>query len=674
MPNPTVVVATETGLSRYDISSGTWDATPITPEDSHVANSKIDELFCDEENGRLLVGYRGLGILDIASGGWQRYLEDDGLAWNSVDGITAVGTDIWAVGYKGISVVSADGIQMYNEGTGMPDESAEAIATASDETVWVGSDGGLLRFQQGKMSQFNNDNVDGFPAGRLSAVSLASDGSVWVASSSNKLCQFDPAQESCLSTHDGNRDYYLTDMATGADEDVYFSTYGGGIWAYDGSKWRNLLLQEDQLVGNFVEDFAESNDGKLWVATDLGIQRFEPGNVEASWETFPAGDGGPPSRWAQGVYVDPSSKVWFAHDSKRASSFDGSTWSRYGEEEGIIGSVNAIAFDKDGTPYIGTSEGLLIMGGALLTDADGLPNKVVRSLYADGDTIWIGTVDGLANFENGSVEVVLDSTSAGLPSDNISVIVKDGDDSLLLGTPNGLARYDGEQVVTLLEPKSISGILGESVQSVSSIAISPDGSIWVGTYAGVYHGDGETWEHFTTADGLPANNVNAVYVDSSGVVWVGAGFTRSGGGIARYIPGESVITESDPSEPAQESVEPAATVGETSYDENTGLPLIGDAEQVYSTDSVLNYWSNLEFIHVRDFYLAEMPKNDWLLDVDEDGNCRDDDRCMGWHGDYNDPETTTFFFLKGDKGYLTLNLISENGKINVIFMVNEPAD
>ena len=683
MPEPTVVFATETGLSLYDITSGLWNNAPITPEDSHVATNVIDKLYCDELNGRLLISYSGVGILDIASGAWQHYLEEDGLAWNGVDGMTVVGTDVWAAGYKGVSVISAQGIQIQNEASGMPDETSDAIESTPDGTVWVATSGGLVRFNGSSMSVFDQDSTGGLP-GSLDALTIASDGTVWAASYSSRLCQFDPAQETCIYTYEGNNDYFLRDMAAGDAGDVYYATYGGGIWAYNGSEWRNLYLQDDQLAGNFVEGFAEDKNGNLWVATDSGLQYFDPNNIEAPWKTFKAGEDGPPSSWGQGIFISPSGDVWFAHDSKRASSYDGSSWSRYGEEEGIIGSVNAIAFDKDEIPYIGTSEGLLIMGGAshtLLTDVDGLPSKNVRSLLADGDVMWVGTTDGLARLQNGSIETVLDPSSEGLPDDNIAVIRKAADSSLLLGTSEGLARYDGEQATTLLEPQSVSGLFGEQIKSVSGIAISPDGSLWVSTYAGLYHGNGQNWEYFSTVDGLPANNLNTVFVDSAGVVWVGGGYTKSGGGIARFIPGE-MSAQPDPqpegnddnAESSQaESGGPSASGG-INYDKNTGMPLFPNAEQVYSTDSVLNYWSTADRASLREFYLTEMPNIGWLLDIDENGNCRDDDRCMGWHADYNDPETQTFFFLKGDKGYITMNLIPENGKTNVIFMINEPAE
>ena len=674
MPETKVVVATEKGLSLYDIASGTWDASPITPEDSHVSTNKVTKLFCDEQNGRLVIVYRGVGILDINNGSFKQYLEDDGLAWNSPDSITTTGSDIWAGGYKGISVISASGIQAFNEESGMLDDTANALETTSDGTVWVATDGGLVHFVNGSQTAYTSDTVDGIP-GSLEAVTASSDSTLWISSSSSRICQFDPAQEACIYTYEGSTDYFLNDMIAGNSGDVYYSTYGGGIWAYNGNEWRNLFIEEDQLVGNFVDGFVEDQNGMMWVATDKGVQRFDPNNMEAAWETFKAGEDGPSTNWSQGIFVDPTGKIWFANDSKYASTYDGSSWSHFGTDDGIPGSVNAIAVDANNVPYIGTSEGLFIMDGSqkIITDADGLPGKVVRSLLADGNIIWIGTTDGLARLQDGAIEVVLDASSEGLPEDNISAIRKTADGYLILGTTGGLAQYDGSQVTTLLEPQSISGLFGESVNSVSDISISPDGSLWVSTYAGLYHGNGQKWEHFTTADGLPTNNINTVFVNSAGVVWVGGGYTRSGGGIARFIPGEIISINTGDQEPGQagtgDSVNPPSSI---QYDENTSMPLYPDAEQVYSTDSVLNYWSNTNFVTLRDFYLTEMPNIGWLLDLDENGNCRDDNRCMGWHGGYDDPENQTFFFLKGDKGYITLNLIPEGSQINIIFSINEP--
>jgi len=675
LPDIKLVVATEKGLSFYDFKSHSWDTSPITPDDSHVNTNKINKLFCDQENSRLLLGYRGLGILDVRDGLWKQYLEDDGLAWNSVNGITSTGTAVWVAGYKGISIVDNGKIQVLNETGGMLDESTNSVVTDSNGMVWAATDGGLVKFANGKPINYSSDTVDGM-SGSLDVLTLSADSTLWVSSSSGRICQFDISRETCVYTYEGDTDYFSNDMTSGEDGDIYISTYGGGIWAFDGSEWRNLYIKDDQLVGNFVEAFTEDTNGMMWVATDKGVQRFDPNNMEDTWQTFDAGENGPASNWAQGIFNGPSGEMWFANDSKYVSMFDGSTWMKYGPDEGIPGSVNAIASGTNGEVFIGTSEGLLIMSGnnnRILTDAEGLPGKVVRSLLMDGDTLWIGTTDGLASLQNGSVKTVLDSSSEGLPSDNISVLRLDNDGALLLGTTAGLAQYDGGQVSLILEPQSISGLFGESVNSISDIGVSGDGTLWVGTYAGLYHGNGHSWEHFTTADGLPTNNINAVFVNKAGIVWVGGGYTRSGGGIARFIPGDLNDSDSSDLDEVQEgSGNSNRSDQKVSYDENTGMPLYADAEQVYSTESVLNYWSTADFVVLRDFYLAELPNIGWLLDLDENGNCRDDDRCMGWHRGYEVPDNQTFFFLKGEKGYITLNLIPESGKVNVVIGINEP--
>ena len=154
MPDPTVVVATEKGLSLYDIASATWSTSPITPQDSYVADSKISELFCDPDNNRLLIGYYGLGVLDFVSSAWQRYLGEDGLAWDDVDDMTVAGSDIWTASYKGISVISPDGIQVHNEASGMPEESTNAIVVdatieplVGKTSLTLGGDNCIVKFQ-----------------------------------------------------------------------------------------------------------------------------------------------------------------------------------------------------------------------------------------------------------------------------------------------------------------------------------------------------------------------------------------------------------------------------------------------------------------------------------------------------------------------------------------------
>ncbi|MBV8238835.1 MAG: hypothetical protein JO221_08700, partial [Sphingomonas sp.] len=58
---------------------------------------------------------------------------------------------------------------------------------------------------------------------------------------------------------------------------------------------------------------------------------------------------------------------------------------------------------------------------------------------------------------------------------------------------------------------------------VWALAQAPDGYLWLGTGAGLYRFDGVRFEKFTPAAGdrLPSANINALYIDPAGDLWIG---------------------------------------------------------------------------------------------------------------------------------------------------------
>jgi hypothetical protein len=105
------------------------------------------------------------------------------------------------------------------------------------------------------------------------------------------------------------------------------------------------------------------------------------------------------------------------------------------------------------------------------------------------------------------------------------------------------------------------------------------------------------------------------------------------------------------------------------YDSASGLPMLSDAQVVSSSAENLLYTTGADLATLQDFYLANLPLTGWLLDLDENGKCRDDDRCMGWHGGYTDA-STTYFFLSGEHAYLTLNFVPEGDRYQVIALID----
>ena len=111
------------------------------------------------------------------------------------------------------------------------------------------------------------------------------------------------------------------------------------------------------------------------------------------------------------------------------------------------------------------------------------------------------------------------SQQQGLPQDTITAIAQTQDGYLWLGTNEGLARFDGYEFVILNDS---TGDLPSN--SVKALTVGLDGSLWVGTANGLVHfeANGQR-KKYTTADGLPSNAIDELYVDHAGNLWIATG-------------------------------------------------------------------------------------------------------------------------------------------------------
>ncbi|MCP4539755.1 MAG: hypothetical protein GY832_21665 [Chloroflexi bacterium] len=537
MPETRIVVGTEIGLSFFDPVAETWDNVPIVSADEYVNEDEIDRLYCDQANGRLLIGYSGVGILDLATGEYVQYTDEQGLTWNGVRDIAVDGSSIWiASGYNGISNINGDTVTTYDEDNGMPSERALSIEMDANGVLWVGTSSGLLKFSSGSWTLYDSD-VGLF--GEISEIELADDGTLWVTSypiGTGRVCNFDPATEACLSLHEGEGVAALDLDEQGR---AVFGTEDG-VYVSDGANVTEYVIESDQLVTNFVDSMALDSNGMLWVGTDGGMHRLDPANPDAQWETYRSeyysGDpNSPGGNWSQAIAAGPNGDMLFAITNGDASYFSGGVWTVFED----VYSYDATAIDSQGNLWLGDDgEGLLVLDTAgnqvlAFTSADGLPNDSVRTLLADGETMWIGTAAGLAKYENGALTVIFGEDDPALPHDNIFKLIKEDDGTLLIGTLSGLVRYDGASATTLNDFSEIDYWL-----SPMSMDIGMDGTFWVGTTSGLVYSsdDGATWTVLTTKDGLSTDQIAFVLVDQYGTVWAGGGNSYGGGGLLRIVP------------------------------------------------------------------------------------------------------------------------------------------
>jgi ligand-binding sensor domain-containing protein len=166
---------------------------------------------------------------------------------------------------------------------------------------------------------------------------------------------------------------------------------------------------------------------------------------------------------------------------------------------------------------------------------------IVRALAADGDTIWIGTSNGLIRFNRKTETHQVFNTRAGLLSNIIVSIHPDSKGAVWLGTyGGGLSRFDGKNWELFTpygrgnkdygagwvhyKPKDGLGDLW-----VYDLLFEPNGTMWVATWKGASRGHEKGFTTYTMDDGLVDKWVYTIEREPSGVLWFG-----TEGGVNRF--------------------------------------------------------------------------------------------------------------------------------------------
>lgn len=123
-------------------------------------------------------------------------------------------------------------------------------------------------------------------------------------------------------------------------------------------------------------------------------------------------------------------------------------------------------------------------------------------------------------------------TRDGLPQNTITAIAQTPDGYLWLGTREGLIRFDGVRF-TVFDSDNTPEITQDQVLSLLA---DRQGRLWIGTWGGgLVLFEGRRFTRFTSEDGLPGDLISAIFEDRHGRLWVGT----DGAGLARAESGNS---------------------------------------------------------------------------------------------------------------------------------------
>ncbi|WP_461133151.1 T9SS type A sorting domain-containing protein [Spirosoma lituiforme] len=167
--------------------------------------------------------------------------------------------------------------------------------------------------------------------------------------------------------------------------------------------------------------------------------------------------------------------------------------------------------------YVGTNGGLAIssdMGNTFInkTTANGLGSDGVLSVYAIGNTIYAGTFGGLSISTDGGNTFANKTTANGLGSNQVNNVYVLSN-TVFAATPNGLGiSTDGGNTFTNrttangLASNQTYGVFAVSGPVSTTVYVSVNGGLGISTDGG------STFTTRTTANGLGYNGSNIIYV------------------------------------------------------------------------------------------------------------------------------------------------------------------
>jgi signal transduction histidine kinase/ligand-binding sensor domain-containing protein len=290
------------------------------------------------------------------------------------------------------------------------------------------------------------------------------------------------------------------------------------ISQYGHTAWRT---QDGFLDRPFA--LTQTTDGYIWVGTSSGLVRFD-GVTFRPW----APAGGEPLPYITDLLGARDGALWIGTSDGLFRLKDGVLFS-YDKKHGAPG-ISAILEDHSGTIWLtryrlkGGEGPLCRVAGATLQcfgKNDGIPGRYGLGLAEDGEgNIWFGC-QALCRWAPGSSQIYFKEQFKNTSGNGVSRVAMGPSGTVWatlegVGPKLGVQYYSGGKWSSYVVP----GFDGRTV--VSEVLFTDrEQTLWVGTEsAGLYHLHDGFADHYGSAQGLSDNNVEGIYEDREGNIWV----------------------------------------------------------------------------------------------------------------------------------------------------------
>ncbi|HXJ62071.1 MAG TPA: two-component regulator propeller domain-containing protein [Verrucomicrobiae bacterium] len=451
--------------------------------------------------------------------------------------------------------------------TALPQMTFRAIQQTRDGYLWLGTYGGLIRFDGVRSIRFDVANTPALSSDAVYVMYEDRSGDLWIGTDDGGLIRYRAGQFQSFGAEQGFTTKEVHAICEDRDGRLWVGTRRG---LFQRREERFAVFETSNLTAQAtINGLAAAPDGSLWIGTSPGLFHLRHGITEPVLELT--------NRRVQSIGMDSHGVLWASIDERSNAR--------------IIPQPGKIRVEFYPIRYawfqVGQSGSFWLAGyGGILSRLNGLTNMEVTARFEqpslmslcedrEGNTWVAPESNGMYRLRRKRVRTF--STHDGLPLNSATTILEDRNGGLWLGTfGRGLFVSKNQDAlkftsIPIPEVANITALLegADGTLSVGSYHAPPHcragasfvaykegspgcraiyedraGGVWVCTLGnGLEHHQDGRLTRYTARDGLASDHTQCVGQDQTGDMWVGTlrGLNRISGGKVVRFPGDEAL-------------------------------------------------------------------------------------------------------------------------------------
>lgn len=442
--------------------------------------------------------------------------------------------------------------QNYGREQGLPHPVPTALAQDGDGFLWIGTQGGLARWDGYRFRGYQPDarQPGSLPDSWIHTLHTDPRGRLWIGTGAGGLARYDRALDRFVVFPLGPTPRGRIHVGSIVDDRT------GGLWIgtddgldhLDPASGAIVAVRQDDrnptgLPDNRVQAVLQDRSGRLWVGTQKGLARREPGTETFTRVPLAASD---TVVQVTALLEDGDGRIWIGttqHGVYILDTVDGTP--RPVLETAADGStlqgdtVSALSATDDHQIWIGTRGAGIVTVDTVTgrtrrirhdrTLPSSLPHDDIWALFRDhAGSMWVGGTGGLSYNTNGvgaiSTAFGASDRANGLNEADIYAVRPTSDGRVWLGYLSGgvdIVDPTAARVAQLRpDPAHPDAALPKDI--VTAMAEAPSGDVYIATVRGLYRADGagRGVALATIPQREPHASIYSLLIDA-GVLWIG---------------------------------------------------------------------------------------------------------------------------------------------------------